>query len=325
MLDSVTGRTSAILFQMAFTYGSAGSGFAVPQQSAFQSQQASAPPSTFGVQGFGAQPNAPAFGAQGMGGAQGFATPAPNQFAAVGAGFGTGFGAQPNARAFGAQGMGGTQGFATPAPSQFSAQGASGFGQAAPVSSFGAHVQQGGFGATAPRAGFAAAAPATGFATQGSGFGVAPAPNSFGAPSFNAAPASGGFGGTGFGAGAAPASFIGGGFQSQTFGAQPGFSKSAGDKGEGNMIVNSNCAKMKDQSIESQRFKDYSTGNKGGQQGFGIAGAGGAPAPCNSLQEVVLARDIASNMCALTILCFEHENQTKTKPFVDLCVSSFGT
>ena len=91
------------------------------------------------------------------------------------------------------------------------------------------------------------------------------------------------------------------------------------------MIVNSNCAKMKDQSIESQRFKDYSAGSKGGLQGFGMAGAGGAPAPCNSLQEVVLARDIASNMCALTILCFEHENQTKTKLFVDLCVSSFGT
>jgi hypothetical protein len=259
-----------------------------------------------------------------MGGAQGFATPAPNQFAAAGAGFGTGFGAQPNAPAFGAQGMGGAQGFATPAPSQFSAQGASGFGQAAPVSSFGAPAQQGGFGATGyavHQAGFAAAAPATGFATQGSGFGAAPAPNSFGAPSFNAAPASGGFGGTGFGAGATPASFNAGGtvgFQSQTFGAPPGFSKSAGDKGEGNMMVNSNCAKMTDNSNESQRFQDYRTGNKGGQQGFGMAGAGGAPAPCNSLQEVVLARDIASNMCALTILCFEHE----TKPFVDLILFS---
>jgi hypothetical protein len=89
---------------MAFNFGS---GFGVPQQPAFsQFQQAAAPASTFGVQSFGAQPNAPAFGDQGMGGAQGFATPAPNQFSAAGAGFGTGFGAQPNAPAFGAPGMG---------------------------------------------------------------------------------------------------------------------------------------------------------------------------------------------------------------------------
>ena len=251
---------------MAFNFGS---GFGVPQQPAFsQFQQAAAPAATFGVQSFGAQPNAPAFGAQGMGGAQGFATPATGQFGA---------------------------------------QGASGFGQAAHVSAFGAPAQQGGLGATgyaAPQAGFGAAAPAIGFATQGSGFGVAPAPNSFGASSFNAAPAS-----AGFGDGAAPASFNAGGtvgFQSQTFGAQPAFSKSAGDKGDGNTIVNPNCAKMTDQSNESQRLKDNSKGNKGGQQGFGMAVLGGAPAPCNSLQEVVLARDIASNMCAFTILCFEH-------------------
>jgi hypothetical protein len=161
---------SANLFQMAFNFGS---GFGVPQQPAFsQFQQAAAHASTFGVQSFGAQPNAPAFGAQGMGGAQGFATPAPNPFAAACA---------PNS------------------------------------------PHQGGFGA---------AAPAIGFATQGSGFGVAPAPNAFGAPSFNTAPASGGFG-----ASAAPASFNAGGtvgFQSQTYGAQPGFSKQAGDKGDGN-------------------------------------------------------------------------------------------
>ncbi len=45
------------------------------------------------------------------------------------------------------------------------------------------------------------------------------------------------------------------------------------------MVVNSNCAKMTDQSLESQRFKDYSTGNKGGQSGFGMAVTGGVPAP----------------------------------------------
>ena len=51
---------------MAFNFGS---GFGVPQQPAFsQFQQAAAPASTFGVQSFGAaQPNAPAFGAQGVG------------------------------------------------------------------------------------------------------------------------------------------------------------------------------------------------------------------------------------------------------------------
>ena len=45
------------------------------------------------------------------------------------------------------------------------------------------------------------------------------------------------------------------------------------------MVVNSYCAKMTDQSNESQRFKDYSTGNKGGQLGFGMAVTGGVPAP----------------------------------------------
>ena len=185
---------------MAFNFGS---GFGVPQQPAFsQFQQAAAPASTFGVQSFGAQPNAPAFGAQGVGGAQGFVTPATGQFGA---------------------------------------QGASGFGQATTTlpqgSAFGAAAQQGGFGATgyaAPQGGFAPALSAIGFGNQGSGFGVAPAPNAFGAPSFNGAPTSGGFGGTGFGAGAAPASFNAGGtvgFQSQTYGAQPAFSKQAVDKG----------------------------------------------------------------------------------------------
>jgi hypothetical protein len=132
----------------------------------------------------------------------------------------------------------------------------------------------------------AAAAPAIGLANQGSGFGAAPAPNyiygnAFGAPSFNAAPASGGFSAYGFGVCAAPASFNAGGmvgFQSQTYGAQPAFSKSAGDKGD---VVQSICAKMMDRSLESQRFEDYSTGNtgKGGQQGFGMAVAGGATTP----------------------------------------------
>jgi hypothetical protein len=277
---------SANLFEMAFNFGS---GFGVPQQPAFSQFQQSAPASTFGVQSFGAQPNAPAFGAQGLGGAQGFATSAPNQFSAAGAGFGTGFGAQPNAPAFGAPGMGSAQGFVTPATGQFGAQGTSGFGQATTTlpqgSAFGAAAQQGGFGATAYAAfqgGFAPAAAAIGCGNQGSGFGAAPAPNAFRASSFNVAPASGGFGATAFGAAAAPASFNAGGtvgFQSQTYCAQLGFSKSAGDEGDGNVIVNSNCAKMTDQSNESQLLKDYSTGNKGGQQGFGMAGAGGATAP----------------------------------------------
>jgi hypothetical protein len=193
------------------------------------------------------------------------------------------FGAQPNAQAFGAQGMGGAQGFATPATGQFGAQGAPGFGQAAttlpPGSAFGAPTQQGGFGATGfavSQAGFAAAAPAVGFGKQGSGFGAAPAPNAFGASSFNGATAVGGL----------------------------------GAKGEGYQITNSICAKMIDQSLESQRFKDCCTGNKGGQPGFGMAGAGGVFASCDSLQEVVLARDVTSNMCAITILCLKHENQS---------------
>ena len=50
-----------------------------------------------------------------------------------------------------------------------------------------------------------------------------------------------------------------------------------GDKGDGNFITNSICAKMKDQSLESRRFEDYRTGNKGVQQGFGMAVAGGMP------------------------------------------------
>jgi hypothetical protein len=261
-------------------FGGAPGGFQTP---AFGAGGAAQTPA-FG--GFGAPAATPAFGAAG-----GFATPAP-QFGAAAAPFGgggTAFGAPQQATAMGG-GFGQAQaGFAAPA--------ANAYGQPSGLGGFGAPAQQGGFGATgygAPQGGFgAAAAPAV-------SFGAAPAATTFGGSTFAGAGA-GGFGAnSGFGGGASSFTAGGGGAyqgnqaggynQGKVHGGHGGFTGGKDGNGD-NCVVNSICAKLRDQSgfgsLESQRFVDYSQGRKGSApaQGstFGVQGfpgaAGGAATP----------------------------------------------
>ena len=266
---------------MAF-FGGANTGFGAP--SAFQTPAfgggAAQTPAPFG--GFGAQPQAGAPTA--FGGAQSFTTPAFGAGAATFGGAGSGaFGTPQQGSAIGGYGQGQT-GFAAPA--------ANAFGQPAGMGAFGAPTQQGGFGGAtgyaAPQGGFgAAAAPSVSFGSA--------APASFGATSFGAGAAVGGFGGnSGFGAGGA-SSFTangGGGFHNQqaTYGGQgkglqTGFQGGKDGTGD-NCTVNSICARMRDQTLESQRFIDYSQGKKGSAPaasfvsgGFAGAVGGAAAAP----------------------------------------------
>ena len=228
---------------------------------------------------FGQQP---AFGAQGAA-ASGPPTPpiGSGAFPAVGGAIGAqlAFGAQgqaapglpPPAFGFGAavppptfsQPVASIGGFGQPnAP--FAPAPAPGFGQPSGTG-FCIAAPQGGMGVAsfpAAQAGFGAAAAAVGFGAQ-TAFGAAPAATAFGASSFGGAPASSGFGSTAFGA--ASQTFIqnSGGFQGQ----QGNFQKQ--DKSDGQ--VNSICANMRDQCLESQRFLDYQQGKKGPaqQQAFG--------------------------------------------------------
>jgi hypothetical protein len=259
----------------SMSFGFGGGGFGAPQQSAFQTPfaaGAAVTPAPNFAGGFGAQPN-PAFGGpQGIGAASGFATPAASQFPTAPV-FGGG--------AFPQQGVA-AGGFAQQQNTGFGVPQAPGFGSQVGTSTFGAAHQPVGFGATgfaaAPQTGFGAAAPAASFGAPAGGFGVTTA-TSFGASSFGGVPNPGSFGASGFGAAPATSfSTVGGsGFQG---GQQSGFGAAQGVKQEADKqsgTVNSICANMKDQSLESQRFLDYQANRKGPTQGsFGAAAGVGS-------------------------------------------------
>jgi hypothetical protein len=302
---------------MAFNFGGAGA-FGAPQNN-FQTPAFGATPATpatgFAVGGgFGAQPPA-TFGApQMMGGAQGFATPAPQFGGGAGGvtfGGGTAF-SQPVASI---GGFGQPNAPFAPAPAAgFGQPSGTGFGIAAPQGGMGVAgfpAAQGGFGAA--QGGFGAAAPAVGFGAQ-TAFGAAPAATAFGASSFGGAPASTGFGSTGFGA--APQTFIqtSGGFQGQ----QGNFQKQ--DKSDGQ--VNSICASMRDQCLESQRFLDYQQGKKGPAQqpafGAPVAAASGGMAPfgqqVNSFAQPATT-GFAFGQPQTTPASFQLQSQAQQPPF----------